>query len=124
MKSLTPPANPQGFVSLTVGVPNILRNMCGYFWQINKGVFDIAGQKIWVVLYEGTINVYDNPHTRRCLYTIDTSTIVDMDETRYDGLEIQVDGVIIRRVEGTKLWKSMKFSFLILGVVLTTPLFY
>merc|ERR1711871_782650 len=112
LTSLAPPPNPTGFVSLSVGVPNILKNMCGFFWQINKGVFDVSGQKIWVVLYEGVINVYDNPHSRRCLMTIDTDTIIDMDETRYDGLEIEVDGVIIRRVE-TGIDGQKRFSELL-----------
>ena len=113
--TLAPPPGPKGFISCTVGVKDIYKNMCGYFWQINKGVFDVSGQKIWVVLYEGVLNVYDSPHDRRCLYTIDCDSIVDMEEKKYEGLEIAVDGVVLRRVsdslEGVKVFSEVLWAW-------------
>merc|ERR1712070_340088 len=113
--SLAPAVNPKGFISVTIGVPNISKNMCGYFWQINRGVFDISAQKIWVALYKGYLNIYPNPHDRNCILSIDTKTIADMIETEYKGLEISVDGVIIKRVEtdleGVKVFSELLWAW-------------
>merc|ERR1711871_1171213 len=73
--SLAPPSNLKGYLSVTIGVPNIFKNMCGYFYQLEQGVFDIKHQKIWVVLDDGILNIYESPYDRRIISTIDTDDI-------------------------------------------------
>ena len=93
---LAPPGKLRGYLSVTIGVPNIFRNMCGYFYQIFPGIFDVSHRKVYVVLDSGILNIYDSPHDRRVIEMIDTAEIADMEECNYEGLEIAIPGVKIK----------------------------
>merc|ERR1711871_576493 len=93
---LAPPGKLRGYISVTIGVPNIFKNMCGYFYQIFPGIFDVAHRKVYVILDEGILNIYDSPHDRRIIEKIDTADIADMEECNYEGIEIAIPGVKIK----------------------------
>ena len=93
-------ANPIGFVSVSVGIPSVYGNMCGWFWDIKSevnafGIPDTTGTKMWVVVKDNKIRIYDTPFNMRLLKSIDPDCVIDMDETKYQGLEIDMDGVRI-----------------------------
>jgi hypothetical protein len=112
--AVAPPMNLKGYLSVTIGVPNIFKNMCGYFYQLEQGVFDIKATKIWVVLDDGILNIYDSPYDRRVKDTIDTSEIADMEECEYDKIEINIPGVKVKMVK-TGLDGKLKFEELMWG---------
>ena len=93
---LAPPGKLRGYISVTIGVPNIFKNMCGYFYQIFPGIFDVGHRKVYVILDEGILNIYDSPHDRRIVDKIDSADIADMEECNYEGLEIAIPGVKIK----------------------------
>jgi hypothetical protein len=90
--------------------------MCGGFYQIDTGVFDIVAKKIWVVLYDGWLNVHPSPHDRTLIASYDTSKIVDMRETEYDKIEITLTGVLITSVNvdektGLKTFSTLMWAW-------------
>lgn len=93
--NLTGPSKPQGEVSISIGIPSIYHNMCGWFWDIhseinNFGFLDTGGNKMWVVLKEKTLFCHDNPYDGVVKNVIDTKKITDIVETVCDKLEIKV----------------------------------
>ena len=88
-------ATPQGTVSISINIPNIYENMCGWFWDIheelnNFGFMDTTGNKMWVVLSKKILTCYDNPYDGVVRKVIDCHHITDIVETICDKLEIKV----------------------------------
>jgi hypothetical protein len=87
-----------GFLCVSVSIPTVYHNMCGWFWDIHDyingyGMWDTTGTKQWVVVKDKVIRVYDNPYDNKLKKTINTTDVMGMEETTYDKLEIKVDGV-------------------------------
>ena len=87
-----------GFICVSVAIPTIYHNMCGWFWDIHDyfngfGAWDTTGSKIWVVVKDKIIYVYDNPYDNKLKKTINTTDVLGMEMTTYDKLEIEVEGV-------------------------------
>jgi hypothetical protein len=84
-------------VSISVHIPSIYENMCGWFYKIHEvGFFDTGGTKMWVVLNDKKLYIYDNPFDSICRSTLDTHDITDIEETEIDKLEIKMPGIIIK----------------------------
>jgi len=95
------PAPEKSIVSITVSIPSIYENMCGWFYDIHTefnsfGFLDHAGSKMWVVLREKMLYCYDNPFDSVVKKTYDTHDVTDIIETEIDKLEIKMPGMIIK----------------------------
>lgn len=87
-----------GFLCVSVSIPTVYHNMCGWFWDIHDYInsfaqWDTTGSKIWVVVKDNIIRVYDNPYDGKLKKTINTTDVMGMDVANYDKLEIKVEGV-------------------------------
>ena len=87
-----------GFICVSVKIPTIYHNMCGWFWDIHDYInsfaqWDTTGTKIWVVVKDKVIRVYDNPYDNILKKTINTTDVLGMEVAQYDKLEIKVEGV-------------------------------
>ena len=91
--------NPTGWVSVSLTIPTVYNNMCGWFWNIHDyvngfGYADITGDKIWVVVKNKIIRVYDTPYDMsKAIMTFSAYDVLDLVETTYDKLEIALQGV-------------------------------
>jgi hypothetical protein len=96
------PATPVGFISLSVSIPNIYQNMCGWFWHIRDDIFTgTTGDKMWVVLNDRILYCYGNPYDGIVKYRVDCKNITDIVESEYDKLEIKVQGLIIKVIDNS-----------------------
>ena len=93
-------ANPRGTVDLRIKVPSISSNMCGWFWQIHErvnrfGSLDTTGSKMWIVLRDKKIYLYDNPFKNVLVHkdAIDCDRVLDIQEMEYDKLDLKVQGM-------------------------------
>ena len=64
---LSPAPSPMGWLSLSVNIPSIYENMCGWFWDIKSNMLGVIyGEKVWVVLHEQRVRLcilfYDRVH--------------------------------------------------------------
>merc|ERR1711871_1529818 len=97
---LAPAPNPQGHLSMSVNIPSIYHNMCGWFFDIKTGLLgNIYGEKIWVVLEDRKVRVFKNPYDQEIKEMIDTEHIVDIEEVTYDKMEIAVDGLAVKMIK-------------------------
>lgn len=82
--------NPTGFVSVSLSIPSVYKNMCGWFWNVHPyvngfGYDDITGDKIWVVVKNKIIRIYDSPFDMsKATMTFSTLDVLDLEETTYD----------------------------------------
>jgi len=93
--------NVGGYVEVSITVPNIYENMCGWFWNITESFFDVNGEKMWVVLRDGHMSCWDTPFVNREICKVDCKKILKIEEKSFDklackitmhGLGITVDG--------------------------------
>ena len=89
----------QGELSVSLSIPSVYKNMCGWFWNVHPyvngfGYDDITGDKIWVVVKNKIIRIYDSPFDMsKATMTFSTLDVLDLEETTYDKLEIKLQGV-------------------------------
>lgn len=93
---LPPSPSPEGFICLSVNIPTIYHNMCGWFWAIKEDFLrGTTGEKMWVILHDKILYVYNNPFDSEVRQSIDVTEISAIKEARYDKMEIMVDGINI-----------------------------
>ena len=95
--NLSPAGNPQGYINISINIPSIYHNMCGWFWEIKDDfIRGTTGEKMWVVLHDQQLFCYSNPYDSILRHTVDCKMITDIVESVYDKMEIKVDGLIIK----------------------------
>lgn len=109
---LAPASNPMGFISLTVNIPSIYHNMCGWFWDIKTGLLgNTYGEKIWVVLEDRKVRVYNNPFDQDVKEHIDTEHVIDIEEKAYDKMEISVEGLALHMIKPAQVKGGLDIPF-------------
>ena len=89
-----------GFICLSISVPSIYHNMCGWFWLIKDDFLrGTVGEKVWVVLYDKVLYVHNNPYDGYVLQQLNVNEISAITEAKYDKMEISVDGIKITIVK-------------------------
>ena len=109
--NLSPPTEVSGVLNISINIPSIYHNICGWFWSIKEEFLrGTSGEKLWVVLHSGTLYVYSNPYDHDLKMEIDVEAIQGIKETSYDKLEIKVEGIKlwIKPTEKTKGVKKEK----------------
>ena len=86
-----------GGVILSVQVPPVLENACGWFWVMSNGNSFFSSMlglntdtPIWVVLYKGFLNIYESPFTDEVIRSIDCIQIKSVAETSGDLVKKQI----------------------------------
>ena len=110
-------SNPSGVVDVRIIVPAIASNMCGWFWEIHErlnrfGTLDTTGSKMWVVLRDKKLYLYDSPFRNVLVHkeAIDCDRVLDIQEMKYDKLDIKVQGMklILENDDSTTLAEGKK----------------
>jgi hypothetical protein len=75
-------------IQVKVSVPDNLRNMCGWFFEVKSNLFNILRkEKVYIVLYEGTLTCYESPQRVAVLKKIDCQQIKSVSHLRNDRLD-------------------------------------
>ena len=93
-----------GDITFSVTVPDIKKNLCGWWWEI-KSTFlgTVSGEKIWVVVHRGIVYCYEGPFEGRLLKQFDVCDIVDMRAPDYNqSTNDDMDAVSIILKDGKK----------------------
>ena len=115
--NLSPPSEVTGTLKVSINIPSIYQNMCGWFWSIKEGFLQgPSGEKQWVVLHDGRVYVYSNPYDLSLIMEIDVDDIQGIKETTYDKLEINVEGLKIwvkpsEKTKGIKREKELLWAW-------------
>ena len=82
--------------------------MCGWFWELKTSFFgEISGEKIWVVLHDNMLHVYDSINEINLIEKIDCHDIADIEEKVFNKLEISMQELTIKfknKNRGDLLW--------------------
>ena len=107
--------NPQGFITLSVNIPSIYQNMCGWFWDIKDDFYlGTTGEKMWVVLNNTELYCDGNPYDSVLKKIVDCKQITDIVESSYDKMEIKVEGLIIKlfkEEKGIKKYSELMWAW-------------
>jgi len=97
---------PQGEIEFDLTIPSIYDNMCGTFWNIVEGYFDVDGNKMWVVMEGDLMSCWDTPFQNELFFTVDSKTVANLEEAVYDKLACKsvMHGVAISRTNLSSLY--------------------
>ena len=80
-----------GTLSVSIRFPPVYSNMCGWFFNIktSSGYFgtNVNGEKIWVVLKDDTLNIYQSPFDISIVGQLKLRDIADLKEKVFDNME-------------------------------------
>jgi hypothetical protein len=85
-----PDVDSQGSLTFCINIPSIYNNMCGWWFDIRVNLFDVSGEKIWVVLHDNIFYVYDSPLENVLYRSVDGASIVSLKRTKYK-LELEME---------------------------------
>ncbi len=85
------------YMRVSMHVPLIFGNMCGWFKQVEKDIFgNVVGKDIYVTLCDGVINCYDDDKKKNLHRSISCRDVQALEEFMYDQLEIPFEAISIR----------------------------
>ena len=99
-----PDTDSQGALSLSVRIPPIYSNMCGWWFDIKTNLFGIVygGDRIWVVLCENVLYCYDSEFETTLLRKVEGGSIVSVKKTVCK-LELEMECVELELSGGERL---------------------
>jgi hypothetical protein len=104
----------QGSFNLSVHVPSIFSNMCGWFSRINTNLFgDVYGKKMWVILDAGVLYCYDSQFENYLIEQFSCNELADMEEIMCHKLEIAIEAISItfKPVEPEIIGRNMLWAW-------------
>ena len=91
--------NGSGVLRISIGIPSIDKNACGWLYQLHRSIFGhTVGKRIWVMFFDRKLYYYDGPwgiDSELFESPIDCSTIKKVAPEVYKRMEITTEGLRI-----------------------------
>jgi hypothetical protein len=96
-----PDVNAHGYISISVNILSVFSNFCGRFFQLQTNFIGaIYAEKVWIVLCQNVLYVYDTQYEGIFLRKIDGEEIDSVIEVDINKLEIVVPGLHLKLISG------------------------
>ena len=94
----------QGSITLTLRVPEKFeRRLCGWFWRQKKTLFFESFEKVWVVIVNTQVIIYDTPYLKTQLQRYPVSMVLRVERVQIEKDGTQRSGLHIKLSKGEDL---------------------